>query len=66
MWSLVPVTSKVCVPGWPGAHHSVDMCEGLEWPGGRDGFPPSDTEEEVLVQLVRPNTTTDLTYLHLQ
>ncbi|XP_044060416.1 proto-oncogene DBL isoform X2 [Siniperca chuatsi] len=37
---------------WPGAHHSVDICEGLEeWPGGRDTFHPSDTEEEVLVQL---------------
>ncbi|TKS72219.1 Proto-oncogene DBL [Collichthys lucidus] len=37
---------------WPGAHHSVDICEGLEeWPGGRDAFHPSDTEEEVLVQL---------------
>ncbi|XP_008302623.1 proto-oncogene DBL [Stegastes partitus] len=37
---------------WPGAHHSVDICEGLEeWPGGRDGFHPSDTEDEVLVQL---------------
>ncbi|XP_053179359.1 proto-oncogene DBL [Scomber japonicus] len=36
---------------WPGAHHSVDICEGLEeWSGGRDTF-PSDTEEEVLVQL---------------
>ncbi|XP_005723034.1 proto-oncogene DBL isoform X3 [Pundamilia nyererei] len=37
---------------WPGAPHSVDICEGLEeWPGGRDPFHPSDTEEEVLVQL---------------
>uniref|UniRef100_A0A3P8SFN6 MCF.2 cell line derived transforming sequence n=1 Tax=Amphiprion percula TaxID=161767 RepID=A0A3P8SFN6_AMPPE len=37
---------------WPGAHHSVDICEGLEeWPGGRDSFHPSDTEDEVLVQL---------------
>ncbi|XP_032383055.1 proto-oncogene DBL isoform X2 [Etheostoma spectabile] len=37
---------------WPGAHHSVDICEGLEkWSGGRDTFHPSDTEEEVLVQL---------------
>uniref|UniRef100_A0A671UT09 MCF.2 cell line derived transforming sequence a n=1 Tax=Sparus aurata TaxID=8175 RepID=A0A671UT09_SPAAU len=37
---------------WPGAHHSVDICEGLEeWPGGRDPFHPSDTEDEVLVQL---------------
>eukprot|EP00064_Thunnus_orientalis_P002095 superscaffoldBa00000145_g2102 len=37
---------------WPGAHHSVDICEGLEeWPGGQDTFHPSDTEEEVLVQL---------------
>ncbi|TDH07495.1 hypothetical protein EPR50_G00106590 [Perca flavescens] len=37
---------------WPGAHHSVDICEGLEkWSGGRDTFHPSDTEEEVLMQL---------------
>lgn len=46
-------------PGWPGAHHSVDICEGLEeWPGGRDPFHPSDTEDEVLVQLVRLNADT--------
>lgn len=46
----------MCVLGWPGAHHSVDICEGLEeWSGGRDAFHPSDTEEEVLVQLVRLN-----------
>lgn len=48
--------SHVCVPGWPGAHHSTD-CEGLEWPGGRDASHPSDTEEEVLVQLVNTNVT---------
>ncbi|XP_034058770.1 proto-oncogene DBL isoform X1 [Gymnodraco acuticeps] len=37
---------------WPGAHNSVDICEGLqEWSGGQDAFHPSDTEEEVLVQL---------------
>ncbi|XP_076005159.1 proto-oncogene DBL [Genypterus blacodes] len=37
---------------WPGATHSVDICEGLgEWPGGMDAFHPSDTEEEALVQL---------------
>ncbi|XP_058505224.1 proto-oncogene DBL isoform X3 [Solea solea] len=31
---------------WPGAHHSVDNCEGQgEWPGGQDA------EEEVLVEL---------------
>lgn len=49
----------MCVSGWPGAHHSVDICEGLEeWPGGRDAFHPSDTEEEVLVQLVRPYAVT--------
>uniref|UniRef100_A0A3Q3JJ39 MCF.2 cell line derived transforming sequence a n=1 Tax=Monopterus albus TaxID=43700 RepID=A0A3Q3JJ39_MONAL len=36
---------------WPGAHHSVDICEGLEeWPRGRDTFHPSDMDE-VLVQL---------------
>lgn len=46
----------MCVSGWPGAHHSVDICEGLEeWPGGRDAFHPSDTEDEVLV---RQNTVT--------
>lgn len=58
MCLLMPLTDKshVCAPGWPGAPHSVDICEGLEeWPGGRDPFHPSDTEEEVLVQLVRPN-----------
>lgn len=49
----------VRVPGWPGAHHSVDICEGLEeWSGGQDTFHPSDTEEEALVQLVRRNTDT--------
>lgn len=43
-----------CVPGWPGAHHSVDTCEDLEeWSGGRDAPQLSDTEDEVLVQLVR-------------
>ncbi|XP_041845858.1 proto-oncogene DBL isoform X4 [Melanotaenia boesemani] len=37
---------------WPGAHHTADICEGLEeWSGGRDAFQPSDTEEEGLVQL---------------
>ncbi|KAM9850276.1 proto-oncogene DBL [Aulostomus maculatus] len=37
---------------WPGAHHSVDICESLEeWSGGRDTFHSSDTEEVVLVQL---------------
>nr|XP_019964304.1 PREDICTED: guanine nucleotide exchange factor DBS-like [Paralichthys olivaceus] len=37
---------------WPGAHHSVDNCEGLgEWPGGRDAFRPFDKDEEVLVPL---------------
>ncbi|KAM7417435.1 hypothetical protein PAMA_017199 [Pampus argenteus] len=37
---------------WPGAHHSVDICEGLEeWPGGQDTFHPSDTEEEGFAQL---------------
>ncbi|KAM3866729.1 proto-oncogene DBL [Diretmus argenteus] len=37
---------------WPGAHHSVDICEGLEeWPGGRDAIHPSDTDEEVMLQL---------------
>lgn len=44
---------SLCVPGWPGAHNSVDICEGLqEWSGGQDAFHPSDTEEEALVQLV--------------
>lgn len=52
--SSIRVTlSNVCFVGWPGAHHSVDICEDLEeWSGGRDAFHPSDTEEEVLVQLV--------------
>lgn len=51
--------SAVRVSGWPGAHHSVDICEGLEeWSGGQDAFHPSDTEEEALVQLVRLNTDT--------
>ncbi|XP_034037554.1 proto-oncogene DBL isoform X2 [Thalassophryne amazonica] len=37
---------------WPGAHHSVDICEDLgEWSGGRDTFHHSDVEDEVLVQL---------------
>ncbi|KAM6924206.1 proto-oncogene DBL [Xenentodon cancila] len=37
---------------WPGAHHSVDICEGLEeWSGGRDVLHPSDTDDDVLVQL---------------
>ncbi|XP_056295276.1 proto-oncogene DBL isoform X4 [Pseudoliparis swirei] len=37
---------------WPGAHHSVDICEGLvEWSGGRDTFHPSDPEEEGSLQL---------------
>lgn len=45
------------VPGWPGAHHSVGICEGLEeWSGGQDAFHPSDTEEEAVVQLVRQDT----------
>lgn len=44
------------MPGWPGAHHSVDACEDLEeWTGGQDAPRPSDTEDEVLVQLVRQN-----------
>ncbi|KAM9740392.1 proto-oncogene DBL isoform 3-T3 [Menidia menidia] len=37
---------------WPGAHHSVDICEGLEeWSGGRDPFHPSDAEDDVSVPL---------------
>uniref|UniRef100_A0A3B3X9L8 MCF.2 cell line derived transforming sequence a n=1 Tax=Poecilia mexicana TaxID=48701 RepID=A0A3B3X9L8_9TELE len=41
-------------PGWPGAHHSVDICEGLEeWPGDPDAFLPSETEEKKMVKLVR-------------
>lgn len=48
------------VPGWPGPHHSADICEGLEdWSGGLDVFHPSDTEEEALVQLVRPYFVND-------
>lgn len=46
-------------PGWPGARHSVDICEGLEeWSGGRGDFHQSDAEEEVLVQPVRLNIIT--------
>jgi len=55
--SSIPGTtlSNVCFTGWPGAHHSVDICEGLvEWSGGRDTFHPSDPEEEGSLQLVRP------------
>ncbi|XP_041930568.1 proto-oncogene DBL isoform X2 [Alosa sapidissima] len=37
---------------WPGAHHSVDICEGLDdWNGGHSPFPLSDTEEEDIVHL---------------
>ncbi|XP_036825645.1 proto-oncogene DBL isoform X4 [Oncorhynchus mykiss] len=37
---------------WPGAPHSVDICEGLEeWGGGEDPSQPSDTEEEDAAQL---------------
>lgn len=46
--------STVLFPGWPGPHHSPDCCEDLEdSSGGQDVFHLSDTEEEVLVQLVR-------------
>lgn len=48
------------MPGWPGAHHSVDACEDLEeWAGGQDAPQPSDTEDEVLVQLVRQTAADD-------
>uniref|UniRef100_A0A3Q2QUW9 MCF.2 cell line derived transforming sequence n=1 Tax=Fundulus heteroclitus TaxID=8078 RepID=A0A3Q2QUW9_FUNHE len=41
-------------PGWPGAHHSVDICEGLEeWSGDQDAFLPSEMEERIKVKLVR-------------
>ncbi|XP_037316770.2 proto-oncogene DBL isoform X3 [Pungitius pungitius] len=37
---------------WPGAHGSVDMCEGLEeWSGGRVAFHRSDVQGETLVHL---------------
>uniref|UniRef100_A0A4W5RJW0 MCF.2 cell line derived transforming sequence a n=1 Tax=Hucho hucho TaxID=62062 RepID=A0A4W5RJW0_9TELE len=37
---------------WPGAPHSVDICEGLEeWGGGEDPSQPSDTEEDDAAQL---------------
>ena len=43
----------VCVSGWPGAPHSVVICEGLEeWSGGQDHTHPSDTDDEVIA-LVR-------------
>uniref|UniRef100_A0A3B3X9Q1 MCF.2 cell line derived transforming sequence a n=1 Tax=Poecilia mexicana TaxID=48701 RepID=A0A3B3X9Q1_9TELE len=39
---------------WPGAHHSVDICEGLEeWPGDPDAFLPSETEEKKMVKLTQ-------------
>ncbi|CAG09815.1 unnamed protein product, partial [Tetraodon nigroviridis] len=42
---------------WPGPHHSADLCEGLEdSSGGQDVFHPSDIEEEVLVQLNKPDS----------
>lgn len=48
------------MPGWPGAHHSVDACGDLEeWSGGQDGLQQSDMEDEVLVQLVR-QTSADI------
>lgn len=51
---------SLCDPGWPGAPHSVDVCEGLEdWGGGLDPSQLSDTEEDDLLQLVRQ------TYLHI-
>ncbi|MBN3297508.1 MCF2 protein, partial [Amia calva] len=38
---------------WPGASHSVDICEGLEdWSGTNELSNPSDTEEEEGFQLV--------------
>ena len=55
--------STVYVPGWPGAQHSADICEHLEdWSGGLDAFHTSDTDEEVLVQLVRKKTTFHATF----
>ncbi|KAM4585965.1 proto-oncogene DBL [Fundulus diaphanus] len=37
---------------WPGAHHSVDICEGLEeWSGDQDAFLPSEMEEKIKVKL---------------
>ncbi|XP_059919001.1 proto-oncogene DBL isoform X2 [Gadus macrocephalus] len=34
---------------WPGAPHSVVICEGLEeWSGGQDHAHPSDTDDEVI------------------
>uniref|UniRef100_A0A3Q2PMU8 MCF.2 cell line derived transforming sequence n=1 Tax=Fundulus heteroclitus TaxID=8078 RepID=A0A3Q2PMU8_FUNHE len=37
---------------WPGAHHSVDICEGLEeWSGDQDAFLPSEMEERIKVKL---------------
>uniref|UniRef100_A0A096M8F7 MCF.2 cell line derived transforming sequence n=1 Tax=Poecilia formosa TaxID=48698 RepID=A0A096M8F7_POEFO len=39
---------------WPGAHHSVDICEGLEeWPGDPDAFLPSETEEKKMVKITQ-------------
>ncbi|XP_040029498.2 proto-oncogene DBL isoform X2 [Gasterosteus aculeatus] len=37
---------------WPGAHSSVDVCEGLDgWSAGRGAFHPADAQGEALVQL---------------
>ncbi|XP_056152655.1 proto-oncogene DBL [Lampris incognitus] len=37
---------------WPGAPHSVDICEGLEeWSAGRFPSHPSDTDEEGMAQM---------------
>lgn len=42
----------VCVSGWPGATHSVDICEDLEDWSGANLSNISDTEEEDTVRLV--------------
>ncbi|MED6289467.1 hypothetical protein CHARACLAT_003060 [Characodon lateralis] len=37
---------------WPGAHQSVDICEGLEeWSGDQDAFLPSEIEGKKIVKL---------------
>lgn len=42
----------MCVSGWPGATHSVDICEDLEDWSGANLCNMSDTEEEDTVRLV--------------
>lgn len=56
----VYICVHVCVLGWPGATHSVDICEDLEDWSGANLPNMSDTEEEDTVRLV---SVFDLTLL---